>query len=167
MLFWRAKNYLMGAGSPSGSDSDVSPMGIVQGHAYSILDVAPIDGNHLVQLRNPWGEFEWKGDWADDSDDWTEESKKKAGWTDEEDGTFFMCLEDIRKYFSRCQVCRVNDNYKYSYFKARQKHNSYSMIRFTVAEPGGHHYLTISQTDERCFDRKIDYDYSNVRLIVA
>ena len=29
MLFWRSKNYLMGAGSPSGSDTDVSPMGIV------------------------------------------------------------------------------------------------------------------------------------------
>jgi len=48
MQFWRAKNYLMGAGSPSGSDSDISPMGIVQGHAYSILDVATIDGHNLV-----------------------------------------------------------------------------------------------------------------------
>ena len=48
MLFWRAKNYLMGAGSPAGSDTDVSPMGIVQGHAYSILDVATIDGHNLV-----------------------------------------------------------------------------------------------------------------------
>ena len=29
MLFWKAKNYLMGAGSPSGSDTDTSSMGIV------------------------------------------------------------------------------------------------------------------------------------------
>jgi len=29
MLFWRAKNYLMGAGSPAGSDTDISPLGIV------------------------------------------------------------------------------------------------------------------------------------------
>lgn len=29
MLFWRAKNYLMGAGSPGGSDAVVSPLGIV------------------------------------------------------------------------------------------------------------------------------------------
>ena len=78
-----------------------------------------------------------------------------------------MCLEDIRKYFSRVQICRVNDNYKYSFFKARHKLKSFCMIRFVVNAPGGHHYLAISQTDERCFDRKIDYDYSNVRLIVA
>ena len=48
MEFWKQKNYLMGAGSPSGSDRDVSPMGIVQGHAYSILDVAIIDSHKLV-----------------------------------------------------------------------------------------------------------------------
>ena len=48
MQFWHAKSYLMGAGSPAGSDTDVSPLGIVQGHAYSILDVATIDGNNLI-----------------------------------------------------------------------------------------------------------------------
>ena len=29
----------MGAGSPSGSDADISEAGIVQGHAYAILNV--------------------------------------------------------------------------------------------------------------------------------
>jgi hypothetical protein len=38
----------MGAGSPSGSDKDVSNLGIVQGHAYSILDVLEVEGNKLV-----------------------------------------------------------------------------------------------------------------------
>ena len=38
MVSWGQKEYLMGAGSKSGSDKDVSPMGIVQGHAYSVLD---------------------------------------------------------------------------------------------------------------------------------
>ena len=78
-----------------------------------------------------------------------------------------MCIEDLRKYFSRVQICRVNDNYRYSFFKARHKLNSFALIRFVVNAPGGHHYLTVNQTDERCFDRKVKYDYSNVRLIVA
>jgi hypothetical protein len=38
----------MGAGSPQGSDSDISRLGIVQGHAYSILDVAEVDGAKLL-----------------------------------------------------------------------------------------------------------------------
>lgn len=52
-------------------------MGIVNGHAYAILDVAVIDGNNLVQLRNPWGSgVEWKGAWGDGSDSWNERAKK-------------------------------------------------------------------------------------------
>ncbi len=38
----------MGAGSPSGSDADVSRLGIVQGHAYSILDVYEVEGTKLI-----------------------------------------------------------------------------------------------------------------------
>lgn len=78
-----------------------------------------------------------------------------------------MCLDDIKKYFSRIQICRVNDRYRYSSFKARHKLGSFALIRFVVNAPGGHHYLSINQTDERCFDRKNNYEYSVVRLIVA
>lgn len=69
----------MGAGSPSGSDADVSSLGIVQGHAYSILDVFTIEGVKLIQLRNPWGEAtEWKGAWGDHSSEWTERRRRIA-----------------------------------------------------------------------------------------
>ena len=29
----------------------------------------------LVQLRNPWGKFEWRGDWSDKSTKWTDALK--------------------------------------------------------------------------------------------
>ena len=29
----------------------------------------------ILQLRNPWGHFEWTGDWSDNSDCWTEKAK--------------------------------------------------------------------------------------------
>lgn len=38
----------MGAGSPEGKDTDVDPLGIVQGHAYSVLDATEIDGVKLI-----------------------------------------------------------------------------------------------------------------------
>ena len=47
--------YLLGADSPAGEDTDVSAQGIVHGHAYSLLRVEEFDGVQLVQLRNPWG----------------------------------------------------------------------------------------------------------------
>lgn len=76
-------------------------------------------------------------------------------------------MDDFRKYFSRVQLCRVNDKYHYSHFQARHKIGSYALIRLVVTGQGGHHYLTINQTDDRCFDRKVDYDYSPVRFMLA
>jgi calpain-15 len=50
----------------------------------------------LIKLRNPWGDFEWNGNWSDESDLWTDELKELAGYTDDNDGTFMMCLEDLK-----------------------------------------------------------------------
>ncbi len=65
-------------------------MGLVPGHAYSILKIREIKHPQkgqvkLIKLRNPWGKKEWRqlkfnkflfkksGDWSDDSSLWTEE----------------------------------------------------------------------------------------------
>jgi len=49
----------MCASSNSGSDTKMSETGIVQGHAYTLLNAILLDYNktkvRLVQLRNPWG----------------------------------------------------------------------------------------------------------------
>lgn len=64
--------HLLAASSNGTSDAVQSSLGIVEGHAYSLLDCQEIDGTQLVQLRNPWGSSEWKGDWSDtDKKNWT------------------------------------------------------------------------------------------------
>ena len=78
--------YLMGAGSPAGSDTDVSEMGIVQGHAYSVLGIveeSDSNGTHqLIKLRNPWGATEWKGDWSDrDQHNWISRMRQRLGYS--------------------------------------------------------------------------------------
>jgi len=40
LLEYHGNGYMLGAGSPGGSDTEVSSQGIVQGHAYAILRVA-------------------------------------------------------------------------------------------------------------------------------
>jgi hypothetical protein len=54
-------------------------LGLLSEHAYSLLHVRlvrcrAVKGGHarLLQLRNPWGRLEWKGDWSDGSPLWTE-----------------------------------------------------------------------------------------------
>jgi hypothetical protein len=35
-----------------------------------VLRVAEVDGERLVQLRNPWGNTEWTGKWSDQDPVW-------------------------------------------------------------------------------------------------
>lgn len=41
------------------------------------LQVLEVDDLRLMQLRNPWGEGEWKGRWSDKSPLWTKRIKAK------------------------------------------------------------------------------------------
>ena len=65
--------------------------GLIPGHAYSIIAAQEYKGNKLLNIRNPWGQFEWDGDWSDNSSLWTEEIKQALNVVlDENDGSFWM-----------------------------------------------------------------------------
>jgi len=79
--------------------------GLVGTHAYSILDARELGlipglalGNgvlgqtRLIKLRNPWGRYEWKGEWSDGSKEWDENPliKMRLQPKDENDGCFWM-----------------------------------------------------------------------------
>lgn len=86
------------------TEDDKSPEekgGLVAGHAYAVIQCIDAKGNKLMQLRNPWGKFEWDGDWSDRSNKWTEEMIREVNPVlDEEDGTFWMCFEDFQTQFT-------------------------------------------------------------------
>ena len=72
-MIYNDRGYLLGAETPGEDDSMYSSQGIVQGHAYAIMDVAELSGGEdwIIQVQNPWGEKEWTGDWGDNSPLWT------------------------------------------------------------------------------------------------
>lgn len=109
LLRFKQEGFLLGAGSPSGSDVHVSSCGIVQGHAYSILQVREVDGHKLVQIRNPWAnEVEWNGPWSDASPEWTDRMKHKLKHVQQaKDGIFWMSWQDFQIHFRSIYVCRV------------------------------------------------------------
>eukprot|EP00850_Spirogloea_muscicola_P001412 SM000005S17209 [mRNA] locus=s5:799256:809791:+ [translate_table: standard] len=109
LLRFKGHGFLLGAGSPSGSDAEVSAKGIVQGHAYSLLSVVEVDGHRLLQIRNPWGdEVEWNGAWCDSSPLWTERLKHKLGYKPQAaDGIFWMAWDDFQLHFRSLYVCRL------------------------------------------------------------
>ena len=112
LLEYKANGFLMGAGSPSGSDTDTSETGIVQGHAYAVLDIVQerdSNGAHqLICLRNPWGEQEWTGDWSDkDRIHWTSRMKKRLHFSKKDDGKFWMSFVNFTQNFSRVYLCKT------------------------------------------------------------
>jgi hypothetical protein len=80
--------------------------GIVPGHAYTVLHAQEALGQKLLKIRNPWGRFEWRGDWSDGSPLWTPEAKEAFKPTfDKEDGVFWMSFADFLRYFDSLHVC--------------------------------------------------------------
>ena len=43
----------------------MSVEGILNNHAYGIMDIRDIKSLKLIRIRNPWGDGEWKGTFAD------------------------------------------------------------------------------------------------------
>uniref|UniRef100_A0A7N1A3N3 Protein DEFECTIVE KERNEL 1 n=1 Tax=Kalanchoe fedtschenkoi TaxID=63787 RepID=A0A7N1A3N3_KALFE len=106
---FKQEGFLLGAGSPSGSDVQISSSGIVQGHAYSILQVREVDGHKLIQIRNPWAtEVEWNGPWSDSSPEWTDRMKHKLKHVPQsKEGIFWMSWQDFQIHFRSIYVCRI------------------------------------------------------------
>lgn len=83
--------------------------GLVPGHAYSVISAMEFKNVKLLKIRNPWGQFEWDGDWSDHSACWTEEMKQAFNPVlDEDDGTFWMSFKDFVSNFESLDVCRVS-----------------------------------------------------------
>lgn len=84
--------------------------GIVDAHAYTLIGVKEItcdDGKKekLFKVRNPWGKKEWNGDWSDKSAKWSPSTRQQVNLTDENDGTFWICLKDFNSFFYLVTLC--------------------------------------------------------------
>eukprot|EP00301_Raphidiophrys_heterophryoidea_P002614 c11219_g1_i1.p1 GENE.c11219_g1_i1~~c11219_g1_i1.p1 ORF type:complete len:487 (+),score=121.14 c11219_g1_i1:81-1541(+) len=88
------------------------PDGLVAGHAYSLLQVKEAGGFRLIQLRNPWGSFEWKGAWSDGNSLWTTHPNvaKALEYTQGDDGSFWMSYEDFLRTYNTVDVCDSDVN---------------------------------------------------------
>jgi calpain-15 len=109
---YAARRSVIGAGSGRGADTKAgAKRGIVQGHCYAVLRVVDTSGLRLLQLRNPWGSFEWTGPWSDNAPEWDrypsvkKELRGAAAAGTKDDGTFWMDWDDFVTEFSQLDVC--------------------------------------------------------------
>lgn len=109
ILEYYKEGAMIGAGSNSHEDGDsaTSKLGIVQGHAFSILKLVKADGHRLMCIRNPWGRGEWTGDWSDSSEKWTTRMRNLVDFHEvADDGIFWMDLNDYVTEFDSIYICR-------------------------------------------------------------
>lgn len=142
---WRALNSTITAGAFASSvckdaipSDKLQAVGLLHGHAYSLLCTfeQKTTGLRLVQVKNPWGSYEWSGDFSDDSPTWTESlrqevdrvAKKQAGAVGKtlgrstsvtavkNDGSFWMNWDDFVTYFEDVSMCNpwLKGNARYS-----------------------------------------------------
>jgi len=74
--------------------------GILTLQSYSLIRIEDVPTHAggtitIVQLRNPWGCFEWNGDFSDESDSWTDEAKILCNLKIADDGFFWMNFHDF------------------------------------------------------------------------
>jgi len=141
--------------------------GLIPSHAYTIVSVHEVSGYKIIRLRNPWGKFEWKGDFSDDSPLWTDELKSKVAFVSADDGIFFMTLKDFREYYAWYSVSAYHEGWEYSYITGENlSHGNY--YKFVVTEPS-ELYLRVHLKDVR-FYGELGRDilpYPFAELIVA
>ena len=74
--------------------------GLWPAHAYSVLRARECRGKRFVVVRNPWGNSEWTGAWADGAKEWKGEWLGVLGELGHEfgdDGQFVMECESTRR----------------------------------------------------------------------
>eukprot|EP00753_Platysulcus_tardus_P020182 PLAT7851.1.p1 GENE.PLAT7851.1~~PLAT7851.1.p1 ORF type:complete len:526 (+),score=222.77 PLAT7851.1:2122-3699(+) len=163
----------MAAGMDPTKDADLlESVGLVQGHAYSVLGIYQLEGGlQLVKMRNPWGKWEWSGAWSDESDLWTPALKERLGWEDADDGIFFMALPDVRDYFEGVYCLYLHDDYFYDYANIALPPSQDSLglrhVPFSVTVDEGeevHAYVSVKQEDERMHMLTGGYEYFSCRI---
>ena len=94
-------------------------MGLISTHAYTILDCQEVlistkkgkKKERILKLSNPWGRYEWKGRWSENSDIWNQELKEQLNYEKADDGMFWINIEDFVENFGQICACKYNKNY--------------------------------------------------------
>merc|ERR1711990_1240384 len=113
------------AKAPHGATETIGSNGLVAGHAYALIEVARLhdksseEVQEVVQIRNPWGDTEWNGQWSDKDAIWeTIRPDEKAKYhKNAADGAFWMSFTDVLTEFEKLNICYVPDETKNNYHR--------------------------------------------------
>ena len=172
VLTGEGKDYIMTAGTLDEGDLTKTKIqkGMVTGHAYSLISAHELNGERLIKLRNPWGKKEWMGPWGDDDPVWntvSENDKKKVGYfKNDDDGIFFMRVQDFVKTYENVQICMVHNDFKYHAIPLNTQRKKGVYVEVEI-KTGGEYFFTLLQQSKRIHFEDEGYNFSPARIVVA
>lgn len=165
-----SENALISLSTPKNSTT-----GLVGDHAYTVLSAKEVMNNRLLWIRNPWGSFEWSGDWSTNSALWTDDIKNEfSPVLDDNDGSFWMSYQDVIDHFCEVNLCTVNFNEEKrvkSQFESVLCEDSYWILPqkcfYLQANETGKAVIGIHQEDQRIACVKDRRKYLTVSIVVV
>ena len=149
------KGYIMTAGTSGDTyNLDLEENGLVPGHAYTVVKVQEFQTSYgnvrLVNMRNPWGNGEWSGEWSDASSRWNLVSGGRPS-SKRNEGTFWMSIEDFCKYYVVSGISHFYTNYLYTYLHIPKKitEQGPTLTRLVVQNDNTHAYISLHQKNPR------------------
>ena len=128
-----------------------------------------INYNILLKIRNFSTKDGWMGDWSKGSHCWTKEIKDLVKY-EENDDYFFMNLKDFKHYFSKIKICKIYDDYNYTYISLLQKVESYCLVKMDISNDSNNNeingFIKLLQIKEKnSFPENLDYGI--IRIIIC
>ncbi len=118
-----------------------------------------------MKIRNPWGKFEWTGDWSDKSSLWTPDIRKQVGgMAIKDDGVFFMSDSDFRTYFDGVAICYFEDTHSNSTVRSS---GSQGFFSFEVPKETKFASIFLSQPTQKMEGRIKGFKVSPSRFIIG
>ena len=149
------KGYIMTAGTSGDTyNLDLEESGLVPGHAYTVIKVQEFNTSYgkarLVNMRNPWGNGEWSGDWSDSSSRWNTVQGGRPT-AKKNDGSFWMSIEDLCKYYVISGISNFYTNYLYTYYHIPKKITQQGpfLSKLVVQKDNTHAYISLHQKNPR------------------
>lgn len=147
---------------------------LVPGYSYTIIQLHEYNSEYVLHIRNPWGVFEWNGDWSPISTKWSKAAiKQLSPELEEDDGTFWMNLTDFYKYFTALNISRIHTFYearvqgRFNRLNISEKSTVISKYYYCIdiAEPSKL-FIALHQEDERIFGVDSKRSYLDVGIVV-
>lgn len=103
LVEWKRQKFLIAAGTKNFQEEKE----LLEDHAYGVLRAVEVDDDKILNLRNPWGEVDWEGDWSPKSSKWTPQIRELLGVSEVEKDSFWISFEDFVQNFDVFHVCKM------------------------------------------------------------